>query len=210
MHALIDCRRGAGFSCVRIVVESSRIASTMSVKPKRGDIMAGRFRFSIASLLLLTLVIALLLAGVVAYPSPSAMRNPPITFSSPLAAWATLANEVVFLTISLAGLSFIGKRTQFEFALGFVAFAVSHWLLLNAGYSGTGAHPNMLHSVLIEHWSRNALQGTPHGTKTWLLGDLRPLLYAIETLVAGCLGGVYAMWLGRRCRHKTDSAHSDR
>lgn len=171
--------------------------------------MANRFRFSIASLLLLTLVIALLLAGFKAHPDPSQMRNPSIGYSR-LAAWAALANEVVFLSVSLAVVWFVGKRTRFEFVLGFLAFAVGHGLLLNAGYSGTDAHPNMLHSVLIEHWVRMRLEGTPIGIKTWTLSDLRPLLYAAETLLAGCLGGLYAMWLGRRSRRKADSGHRDR
>lgn len=166
--------------------------------------MANRFRYSLTTLLLLTATIALLLAGVKAHPKPSQMFNPSIGFS-PLAAWAALANEVVFLVVAMSAVAFVGKRTGFAFAIGFVAFATTHWLLLKAGYSGTDAHPNMLHSVLIELWVRSALESTPVGIKTWTLSDLRSLLYALETLLAGTLGGFYAMWYGWRHRMRSRS-----
>ena len=166
--------------------------------------MANRFRYSLASILWLVVLAAVLFGAIRSFPTALSDTH--------FSLFAALLNEAAFLAISLAIVTVVGSRTRYDFALGFAVFAATTWLFDRPLPPNLSREESTWHSAVIFYWMEQALADGLFDVDflgfgvIWRPDHLNSFLRAAETLLFGVGGGFYAMWLARRLRNRGATA----
>lgn len=166
--------------------------------------MVKRFRYSLVSMLWLVVLAAVVFGAIRSFPT--ALRNGHFSLL------AALVNEAAFFAISLATVTAVGRRTGYDFVLGFVAFAATNWLFDRSLPANMVKVEGTWHSAVIFYWVQEAMADGLFDVDflgfrvIWRPDELNSFLRAAETLLFGVGGGFYAKWLARWLRNRGATA----